>query len=216
MHFIFEKMQLAKLIILFSILLAAVGHFIYFVAFNKYLMLIGRMISGCCMGAKLVNYVYIVKFTNDKCFGGHFQNFGLVFAPLINVSPKLNFKLLNLFEVSYKTAPGLIMTILWSLCFFLTLIFFEDESASLFQTTRNTAKKETTEIVEEESAVVQVEKLSLKDKLKEFLHLETVVLLIITFFIHFNQTAIETIAIPFVEIMFGWSAHIYLVFLCLS
>lgn len=40
---------------------------------------------------------------------------------------------------------------------------------------------------------------------KEFFRIEIFVLLGVTFFTYFNQTSLETIVIPFTEVMFGWS-----------
>lgn len=40
---------------------------------------------------------------------------------------------------------------------------------------------------------------------KEFVRVEIFILLVITFFTYFNQTSVETIVIPFTEIMFAWS-----------
>lgn len=40
---------------------------------------------------------------------------------------------------------------------------------------------------------------------KEFMRIEIFILLVVTFFTYFNQTSLETIVIPFTEVMFGWS-----------
>ena len=40
---------------------------------------------------------------------------------------------------------------------------------------------------------------------KELMRVEIFVLLGVTFFTYFNQTSLETIVIPFTEVMFGWS-----------
>ena len=51
---------------------------------------------------------------------------------------------------------------------------------------------------------------------KEFLRVEIFILLGVTFFTYFNQTSIETILIPFTEIMFGWTEFENSILFCLG
>lgn len=58
------------------------------------------------------------------------------------------------------------------------------------------------------SSQERISRLSRKNKSiykKELLRVEIFILLGVTFFTYFNQTSLETIVIPFTEVMFGWS-----------
>jgi len=213
MGYISDQVQRSKIFFLVSILMAAIGHFIYFIGISKYVILIGRIISGVCLGAGTVALAYIAKTTNEKQRTSVIsivmatRQFGLMFGPAFNLFlRKLNFKLFNQFEVNRKSAPGLFMAIIWSLCFLVILVFYRDrKSEGPKKVRKNEAKEEKTEFLEDKTEdVLQIEKLSFRKKQKEFLRVEIFVLLTVTFFTYFNQTSLETIVTPFTEIMFGW------------
>lgn len=213
MGYMYDKVQRAKPFFLISIFLAALGHLIYFIGISKYLILIGRIISGLCIGAGTVALAYIAQTTSEEKRTAYIsmvmatRQLGLMFGPAFNLCfLYLDFKLFGLFELNRKSAPGLFMAIIWSTCFLAMLILYRDSSAIPSKSSQNEVQEEKTEFLEEKpEAILHVEKLSSKDKQKEFLRFEIFVLLTVTFFTYFNQTSIETIVTPFTEIMFGWS-----------
>lgn len=202
MGHISDLVNKTKIFFLISFLFAILGHLIYFVGINKYLILAGRSISGVCMGAGTVALAYIAKTTDDSQRTSVIsiimasRQFGLMLGPAFNLFlRKLNFVLFDLFVVDKKSSPGLFMALLWSISFVAFLVIYKEEPS----------KKPVENDEEKKFITSESTNLTRTEKQKEFFKLEIFVLLAITFFTYFNQTSLETCVTPFTEIMFGWS-----------
>jgi F0F1-type ATP synthase assembly protein I len=102
--------------IVFSIL----GHILYFVGINKYVILSARAISGIGLGCSTIVIAYIARTTTDKQRTAVIslvmasRQIGLMFGPAFNLFlRKFNFMLFSTFLVDRKSAPGLFMAFTW-------------------------------------------------------------------------------------------------------
>lgn len=193
-----DSVDKTKAFYLVCIVLSILGHALYFVGINKYGILAARSLSGLALGASPVALAYIAKTTNEKqritvlAFIMGSRQIGLMFGPAFNIFlRKANFFLFNTFVVDRKSSPGLFMMLLWSICFVLVTIIYKDLRANSRRGKQSSVEQQITTI-----------RLNYK---KEFCRVEIIVMLAATFFTYFNQTSLETILIPFTELMFGWS-----------
>jgi ceroid-lipofuscinosis MFS transporter 7 len=103
-----------------AIVFSVLGHILYFVGINKYVLLASRAISGIGLGCSTIVIAYIARTTTDKQRTAVIslvmasRQIGLMFGPAFNVFlRKLNFMLFNTFLVDRKSAPGLFMAFAW-------------------------------------------------------------------------------------------------------
>jgi hypothetical protein len=129
-----------------------------------------------------------------------------MFGPAFNLFlRKMNFKLFNRFQCDRKSSPGLFMSIIWSFCL-LIFIFLYSNRSSGSKNQANSVKEVSGKLLEEkrksdEGDENEKQKSAKKSNLcksfhlykKEFLRVEIVVILLVTFFTYFNQTSLETI-----------------------
>ena len=128
-----DSVNKTKYFYLICMTFSILGHMLYFVGINKYGILAARSISGLGLGASPVALAYIAKTTNEKqrisvlaCIMGSRQ-IGLMFGPAFNIFlRKTNFYLFDTFLVDRKSSPGLLMVLLWSLCFLLVVFVYKD------------------------------------------------------------------------------------------
>jgi Na+/melibiose symporter-like transporter len=137
---------------------------------------------------------------------------GLMFGPAFNLFlRKMNFKLFDRFQCDRKSSPGLFMSIIWSLCFliFLALYSSKENSKSTKQSTYEVEQENKKSLlspsIEQQGANKPKRCTNFKMYKQEFLRLEIVIILLVTFFTYFNQTSLETIVIPFTESYFAWN-----------
>ena len=187
-----DSVNKTKSFYLGCIIFSIVGHVFYFVGINKYGILAARTISGLCLGASPVALAYIAKTTSEKQRIGVIaivmasRQLGLMCGPAFNIFlRKANYLLFGRFPVDRKSSPGLFMASLWLVCFLVISLLYKDTH------NKNNANKQ-----------LDAKKINYK---KNFFRVEILVLLATTFFTYFNQTSLETILIPFTELMFGWS-----------
>jgi ceroid-lipofuscinosis MFS transporter 7 len=192
-----DEINKTKMFYLISIIFGIVGHLMYFVGVNKYVLLFARAVSGISLGCTSVVLASIAKTTTDKQRTGVIslvmasRQFGLMFGPAFNLFlRRMNFTLFDMFQVDRKSSPGLFMAVLWLLCLFIVLVFF-------------TENKKSTPKDENQAKITG--KLSREVYRKQFVRFEIFILLAVTFFTYFNQTSLETMVIPFTELMFGWN-----------
>ncbi len=192
---------------LIAIVLAATGHLLYFIGINKYVILIARLISGLSLGASTVALAYVARTTSEKERIGVIsiimasRQMGLMFGPAFNIFlRKTNFVIMGQFVVNRKTVPGLFMASLWIICFFIMSIVYRD-----FNYKKKRRSSKTEQEIDDQEDQEQLRLKDLKGYKSNFFRIEIIVLLFITFFTYFNQTSLETIVIPFTEMMFGWN-----------
>jgi ceroid-lipofuscinosis MFS transporter 7 len=190
-----DKIDQTKIFYLIGTFLTMIGQFLYFLGVNKYLILASRLISGVVGGAVPVAFAYIAKTTSDKqrltimAILMASRQLGLMLGPAFNIFlRKADFVFIG-FLVNRWSSPGMLMGFLWLCCFLAMLIFYYDDTKHNYRLDKPIEKT----------------KFTRKDYKKEFFRFEMFVLLLITFFTYFNQTSLETIVIPFTEIMFGWN-----------
>jgi ceroid-lipofuscinosis MFS transporter 7 len=190
-----DKINQTKIFYLIGTFLTMIGQFLYFLGINKFFILASRLISGCVGGAVPVAFAYIAKTTSDKqrltimAILMASRQLGLMLGPAFNLFlRKTDFVFIG-FTVNRWSSPGMLMGILWLSCFLAMLIFYHDDSKHSYRLNKPIEKTNFTS----------------KDYKNEFFRFEMFVLLLITFFTYFNQTSLETIVIPFTEIMFGWN-----------
>ena len=190
-----DRVERTKIFYVVGIICTIIGEFLYFMGINKYVILASKLISGVVGGADPVGYAYIAKTTTKKrrltIIGILMasRQLGLMFGPAFNLFlRKTNFMLFG-FPVNRLSSPGLFMAILWIVFLIIIAIFYHDNPKYNFRI-RKTAEETN---------------FTLRDYINEFMRFEMFVLLLITFFTHFNQTSLETIVIPFTEIMYGWN-----------
>ena len=190
-----DTVNKTKSFYLICMVFSILGHLFYFVGINKYGILAARSVSGLCLGASPVALAYIAKSTNEKQRIGIIaivmasRQLGLMFGPAFNIFlRKTNYLLFNTFLIDRKSSPGLFMAFLWLFCFLLVFLFYKDTFIK--------AKSPEKQKIEEKKII---------NYKKDFLRIEIFVLLAVTFFTYFNQTSLETILIPFTELMFGWN-----------
>ena len=190
-----DKIDQTKIFYLIGTFLTMLGQFLYFLGINKFLILTSRLISGVVGGAVPVAFAYIAKTTSDKqrltimAILMASRQLGLMLGPAFNIFlRKADFVIFG-FVVNRWSSPGMLMGILWFCCFLAMLIFYYDDLKHNYRLDKPIEKI----------------KFTSKDYKKEFFRFEMFVLLLITFFTYFNQTSLETIVIPFTEIMFGWN-----------
>ncbi len=126
-----------------------------------------------------------------------------MFGPAFNLFlRKINFKLFNMFQCDRKSAPGLFMSILWCVCILIFIVFYSNKTVKSKRTESNRENKRGL-LKDDETHTKSTSRLKLYKN--EFLRIEIVVILLVTFFTYFNQTSLETIVIPFTESYFAWN-----------
>ena len=217
-----------KPFLLIASVFSIIGHLLYFVGINKFVLLLARAISGLGLGASTCAISYVARTTTAKqrtsvisiimaC-----RQLGLMFGPAFNLFlRKSNFYLFQ-FKVDRKSSPGLLMAFLWLLCGILLFIIYQEDKPTDQQVTaqavddnelgkksedsdENTKFIEKSKEAESPNGIGKAGKNQYSVYREQFLRLEILALLAITFFTYFNQTSLETIVTPFTEIMFGWS-----------
>lgn len=193
-----DKKKNNKIFMLLSIIFAVAGHVLYFFGINKYFVLLARAISGISIGASTVVLAFIARTTTENKRTSVLsivmasRQFGLMFGPAFNiVLRQASFYLFGKFLVDKKSIPGLFMAFLWSLFFFIFVFFFKETN---FYKENN-----------DQEPIEDTEKINSRKYLTKFCRIEILLLLAITFFTYFNQTSLETMVIPFTEIMFDWN-----------
>ena len=116
-----------------SIFFGIAGHLLYFVGVNKWVILLGRVISGLCLGASTVLLAYIAKTSNERQRTSVIslvmasRQIGLMLAPAFNLFlRKFNFYLFDTILVDRKSSPGAFMAILWALSLLLVLTLYKE------------------------------------------------------------------------------------------
>lgn len=192
-----DKSEKNKFFFFISILFAIIGHILYFFGINKYFVLLARTLSGISIGASSVALAFIARTTSEKKRTAILsvvmasRQFGLMFGPAFNIILRqVNFYLFGKFLVDRKSVPGIFMAFTWFLYFLIFVFFFKEINLN--------QKKN-----EHEQIITKTKFNSMKN-LRQFLRAEIFLLLAVTFFTYFNQTCLETMVIPFTEIMFNW------------
>lgn len=178
-----DEINRTKPFYVIAVVFGIVGHILYFLGINEYVILAARAISGVGLGCSTVVLAYIARTTSaDKqrttviSLVMASRQIGLMFGPAFNIFlRRFNFVLFDTLTVDRKSAPGLFMAALWFICFFVISIFYRD-STQKSRVNQNSSQdslntKATREIYR-----------------KEFFRVEIFILLAITFFTYFNQT----------------------------
>jgi MFS family permease len=128
-----DEINKTKSFLLISIFFGIIGHILYFIGISKWLVLLGRVISGLCLGASTVLLAYVAKTTNEKQRTSVIslvmasRQIGLMFAPAFNLFlRKFNFYLFDTILVDRKSAPGMFMAILWSISFVVVVVVYRE------------------------------------------------------------------------------------------
>jgi ceroid-lipofuscinosis MFS transporter 7 len=218
-----------KKIMLITNTFEMIGNFIYFIAFDKWLLVASRFICGIGMGASAMLIAQIARHTQTSdrtsilTFIMGFRQIGLMLGPAFNIFlHKFNFTFIHL-RVNYKNAPGFFMFFMW---FFIQLffwLFYVDMNNANNYTTNNTCYYyydndidelesrpldsmstiglTTSEISETEEENVNTSKTEKKKQAST-----TMIVLSATIFTtYFNQTALETALTPFTQNNFNWT-----------
>jgi ceroid-lipofuscinosis MFS transporter 7 len=191
-----DSINFTKPILLIGNLFEIMGNFIYFVAINKWLLLMSRFISGIGMGVSPVLVADIAKRTSKdertsiltlvfSC-----RQLGLMLGPVFNLFlSKFHFKF-SIFNITDKNSPGFFMFIMWILIeIFIWAFYFEDYNNDVKNYTNNNDNKS----------------LLADYKIVNYKNVEVIILVMATFIYSFNQTALETIVTPFTKEMFSWN-----------
>ena len=193
-----DSINFTKPILLIGNLFEILGNLIYFIAINKWLILISRFISGIGMGVTPVLVADIAKRTSKEertsiltlvlsC-----RQLGLMLGPVFNLFlSKFHFKI-SVFKITNKNSPGFFMFIMWILIEIFIWTFYFDTHKENSSTNLKISSDETEDY--------------LKDyKIVNYKDIEVIILVMATFIFSFNQTALETIVTPFTKEMFNWS-----------
>ena len=192
-----DSISFTKPILLIGNLFEIVGNFIYFIAINKWLLLMSRFISGIGMGVSPVLVADIAKRTSKEertsilTLVFSFRQLGLMLGPVFNLFlSKFHFKF-SIFNVTDKNSPGFFMFIMWILIeIFIWAFYFEDyESNNVIKNYRSSDDKS----------------LLADYKIVNYKNIEVIILVMATFIYSLNQTALETIVTPFTKEMFNWN-----------
>jgi ceroid-lipofuscinosis MFS transporter 7 len=196
-----DSINYTKPILLIGNLFEIVGNFIYFIAFNKWLLLLSRFISGIGMGVSPVLVAEIAKRTSKEertsilTFVLSFRQLGLMLGPVFNLFlNKFHFKI-SFFSITNRNSPGFFMFFMWIfLEIFIWFFYYEinddnnndgdDEKILFINNSKNDDDNK---------------------KLGNYNRIEIIILVMATFIYSFNQTALETIVTPFTKEMFNWS-----------
>ena len=211
MGYLSDKIPETKPFYLIAMLFSISGHLLYFVGINKYFILLARILSGLCLGASTVALAYIARTTSQKQRTNVIsivmatRQLGLMLGPAFNIFlRKANYLLFNTFPIDKKSSPGLFMSSLWTLVFLTFLIFYKDKPSEKIKP-NNKENEDIKFLSDNNETGKKIIKLTAEDYKREFFRIEIFVLLATTFFTYFNQTSIETIVIPFTEMMFAWT-----------
>ena len=196
-----------------AIVLGVLGHILYFVGINKYIILVARAISGIGLGCSTVILAYIARTTTDRQRTSVIslvmasRQIGLMFGPAFNVFlRKFNFLLFNTFLVDRKSSPGLFMALHWLVCLLVICVFYADEKDRAKARSNSSSSSSGSGSNGGTSSVSNLTSAANRKMYKEaFFRVEIFILLAITFFTYFNQTSLETMVIPFTELYFGWN-----------
>ena len=201
-----DQVARTKPFYLIAIVFAIVGHLVYFVGIDKYVILAARAISGMCLGASTVALAYVARTTDAKQRIGVIslimasRQLGLMLGPAFNLFlRKLDFRLADRFDVDRKSAPGLFMAALWSLCSLFIFVFYKDLELSALKTTASSGSDEALpqQNDDDDDDEQHSKRTNRQYYKKQFARVEILVLLLTTFFTYFNQTSLETMVIPF-------------------
>uniref|UniRef100_A0A3B3QNQ3 Major facilitator superfamily domain-containing protein 8-like n=1 Tax=Paramormyrops kingsleyae TaxID=1676925 RepID=A0A3B3QNQ3_9TELE len=127
-----DRTRTTKNIILFANLFEVVGNFMYFMNFDKWLLLSSRLVAGIGTGAGASIFGYLTRSTAPEDRSTVFaavmacRQAGLLIGPACNIFLRLcNFQL-GPFVVNKFTAPGLFMCLLWILLQLVVLLMYWD------------------------------------------------------------------------------------------
>ncbi|XP_048831886.1 uncharacterized protein LOC125708418 isoform X3 [Brienomyrus brachyistius] len=127
-----DRTRTTKNIILFANLFEVVGNFMYFMNFDKWLLLSSRLVAGIGTGAGASIFGYLTRSTAPEDRSTVFaavmacRQAGLLIGPACNIFLRLcNFQL-GPFVVNKFTAPGLFMCLLWILLQLAVLLMYWD------------------------------------------------------------------------------------------
>lgn len=220
-----DKPNKTKLFYLGAIFFSIAGHILYFIGINKYVILLARAISGLCLGGITVALAYIARTSSMKARTSLIslvmasRQLGLMLGPAFNLFlRKADFTLFNDIKVDKRNSPGLFMGIIWSTLFFLIAVFYRQQKLIPEKTLDQEEKADTsasTELIKKNLETDSAE-LTASEKISHFIRIEIFVLLLTTLFTYFNQTALETILIPFTEEAFGWNEFHNSILFCIG
>ncbi len=102
-----------KIFYLFCTSFSIIGHILYFIGINKWMILFARLISGLCLGCTTVALAYIAKTSSLKQRTSLIslvmasRQLGLMLGPAFNLFLReTNFLLFDIFVVDRKSSPG--------------------------------------------------------------------------------------------------------------
>jgi ceroid-lipofuscinosis MFS transporter 7 len=208
------------------------GDFLYFTARSPTTVLAGRLVAGVGMGGGSSIYTMLAWTSHERdrtsslSLAVATRNVGIVLGPALNLFLyHLNFDL-GPYRVYGHNASGFLMSILWTLNFFMVIIMYFDPSRD----TIAALDEETKPLTGSKNYGVQngchsngtYRPLTIQEKgwngfyetVKHYVREEIVALLAVQLFLFFNQCALEGFIPPFTKDHFGWDVFEISLFFC--
>ncbi|EGD77006.1 hypothetical protein PTSG_07349 [Salpingoeca rosetta] len=183
------------------------GNFVYMIANDAYCVLESRFLCGLGNGVAAASFAYLARVSTREERTSVIGTVIMCRQLGILVGPGLNFAFEGLrfhlgpFLVDSLSAPGAIMTVLWTVSLLISAFGFHDIQR-LPPGERGTdagSGAEDRVVGGEESLAVGM------TRVQEYTQLHVVVLFLVQFLCIFNQVGLETWVTPFTQQYFGWS-----------
>ena len=193
------------------------GDVLYFIAQSPNIVLAGRLVAGVGMGGGSSIYTMLAWTSHEKDRTSSFslalamRNIGIVLGPALNLFLYHIDFYLGPYHIYCNNASGFLMSILWTLTFFMMAFMYRDPSP-----VPTDDKEESKPLTSENYGVHKGYStpmcLTIQKKycngfcrtVGHYLREEIVVLLAIQLFQFFNQLSLESFIPPFTKDQFGW------------
>jgi MFS family permease len=193
-----------KEVVVFCMVIGAVGNTFYALAPNIYIVLVGRLISGAGGNIYNTGMTYVVRVSEPEERSALYAKINLIYYMGMLFGPALNYPLsllgryqFGLFTVDALSAPGLLMVFMLTIAVVFVHFAFEEPAYDDEPEAENNEEAEAI-------AVADAKCCGLAKYKPLFSSFTLVAVLLLQFVVQFNQISLETIVTPVTKLWFGY------------